>query len=624
MPSVPGYGGRRVAPTPFPNARRQGRDTYESLGGPQAEGLAAFGQSLSRAMPQLTQIVNEQRARADQVRNLSTTRSFLDLETRLMDDPEHGALTVKGLAAMENRDTVLETFDKEAASIGTGLKSHEQQIHFETERMRRRAGILEGLDKHASSELQAYEQQEVTATLATSINTAVAHADDPQRIKESLETIAKVVEQHGARLGLGAAARQEALDKMRSQVHTGVIARLLSLDREDAAQVYFDELKEQISADQVSRIQEALKGATREKQALVAAEDIWGAHAPGNDTDPISIDQMETVARERFADKPDVLKATIGYLRERKAGVDNGRKERADARDDAVWTAVMGGTPFAQIRRMPQYIAMDGKAQTQLRDYYNRQTEHQASLAYQAEARANAAEGRRYTAMLREEKLKELNGWASYFELADPNTLRTASRADILRQLPQLGDAHVQRLLNDQEQLSRNDAALKAATIDHDEFVSAAVDAGLAYATAPKKPEEKANIAKLEDAAKDEIAKQQGAKGRVLTREEKQTIVRGVIDNKVMLKDAGWFWFDAPTPAAVVSGTERGNAYVPVDTIPAPALREGLNYLRGLPGNAALSDAQLRARYQDRLERAYALTLTHGSRAEVEQALKGR
>ena len=51
--------------------------------------------------------------------------------------------------------------------------------------------------------------------------------------------------------------------------------------------------------------------------------------------------------------------------------------------------------------------------------------------------------------------------------------------------------------------------------------------------------------------------------------------------------------------------------------------KDAINYLRGLPGAAGLTDTQLRDRYRPRIEKAIGRRLVGGSASEVENALKG-
>lgn len=322
------------------------------------------------------------------------------------------------------------------------------------------------------------------------------------------------------------------------------------------------------------------------------------------------------------------LKATVDALRSRKVGIDASRADRKAQTLDTIWSAVAAGQPWAQVKQLPAYVSAEGPIQNNVKDYYRREADRIEAQRYSVELRQNAREQRQFSEEQRRERQLELDGWAAYFDHSRPEVLHTLQRGEILAMLPMLGHNHVNRLLTEAEQLRTEDAKLERATIDRDQFVDVATQAGLPYAAQPKTKAEKANVARLEDLAKTEIARRQGSAGtrRELTREEKRDVIQGIVDTKVMLRDKGWFYSDVESIAGLVNPDDEKKAYVPIGKIPDAALTEAVNFLRGeLPRDVArLPLIELKSRYAARLERAYALRLLGKSRAEIEAALKGQ
>jgi hypothetical protein len=88
-----------------------------------------------------------------------------------------------------------------------------------------------------------------------------------------------------------------------------------------------------------------------------------------------------------------------------------------------------------------------------------------------------------------------------------------------------------------------------------------------------------------------------------------------------MLSDWG---SDTRKIAAVVNVTEQASAYVPVAEIPARNLSEAINYLRSTrPGYQRLTDAEIKARAQTAIERAYAAKVLNLGSAEELRRLAG-
>ena len=627
MPRVERYTQRQVATRPLPTVRRQAAETYASAGGLQAEAIAGFGAAATRVG---LEIHEAERQQADTVALTTAERQLGEIEHQLTTDPEHGFETVKGQAVLGLRSKSMELFDQQADMIASNLTSDRQRQAFTRAREQRRFSVLEGIERHTSRELAAYDKGEATAGITTAANLAIANAETPRRVAEELGRIDGLVDTYAGVLGVsGPEAKKEFLADVRSKVHVGVVERLISLDRDVDAADYFAEVKDQITGSALGALETKLDLASTEGIALRASNEIWDAHGPDDDVAPIALDTMEAAARARFADNPKALKATIDWLRQRKIGVDAGRKEREEATLNTVWGAVMEGRPMTAIQRAPAFVSAPARVQIQVRDYYQRQLEHQASLAYQAEARANAAESRAWTREQRQERQLEMRTWSTYATLADPQQLRHMTRGQILEQLPKLGRDNTNRLLNDHEQLLKSDAAVRDATIDADLFTEIAYDAGLDYVTktpGQRSEAENANVGRLRSTVEDAIASAQGRKGGQLTREEKRATMEQIIDGRVRVAD--WF-FDSDSVGAVVPPESRGAAYVPIaqiDSTPktyGTAYTQALNYLRGLPGQARASDADLRRQFRGRIEKAVGRSFSGASRQEIESALKG-
>jgi hypothetical protein len=621
MPRVQRYSQQQVATRPRATVRRQAAETFASQGGPQGQAIAAFGAEATRIGLELRSREHE---RADVVALTTAERQLGDLEHQLTTDPDHGFQRVTGRDVLPLRQLSMELFDQQADMIASNLTSDRQRQAFARAREQRRSSILEGIERHTARELAAYDKGEAEAGLTTAVNLAIANAENVPRVAEELARVEQIVETHAAVLGLsGPEARHAFVADLRSKVHVGVVERLIGLDRDQDAQEYFHEVRDQLNGSAIGPLEEKLELATTDGEALRASEEIWTALGPTDDTEPIALDVMEAEARRRFAGNTKVLRATIDWLRQRKAGVDSGRKEREDAVLSDVWGAVLDGRSMTEIRRLPAFVAAPGRVQIQIRDYYANESWRNEQRAATRAGRAAAEESRALTRLQREDKLREMDGWAAYFDLSDPQRLRDMSRGEILAQLPTLGREHVNRLLTDQEQLLRSDAAVRSATIDTELFNSIANEAGLDYVfDSQKSNAQKANIGQLQATVEAEIARRQQAKNGVLTYDEKRATMEAIVQQRVKVDD--WFW-DTDTIAALVHPDDRRAAYVPLQDIARESrlYQDALNYLRGLPGSAALSESQLRARYGTRIERAVGRSLAGGTRQDIEDALRG-
>lgn len=293
MPRVERYGERRVETRPLADtSRQQAEDTYASAGGPIAEGelqlaraRADVGQALERVggtatsvgAGTLVDLWRQERARQDELAVLSADRQLAELENELLHTPETGALNARGRDTLPLHDQVLEQFDKRAGELATSMATDRQRLAFERARSGRRVAISEALNRHTSAEMRAWEQAETAAYLETTVSSAIANADNPARVAEELARVETTIRQHGARIGLGPEAQQAAIDKARSQVHVGVIDRLLAQENDQGAQVYFEETRDQIAGPALARIESALEEGGRRGASQRKADEIFAS-----------------------------------------------------------------------------------------------------------------------------------------------------------------------------------------------------------------------------------------------------------------------------------------------------------------------------------------------------------
>jgi len=642
MPRVPTYDKLKVQSTGLPGVRKGYGPTPQSEGAGVGAAIAQFGQGIATVGIQgYATIQQAQRDRADDIANLQTLDKFNKLDHTLLYDQDRGFLTKQGIDAHAQSAEYVSTYDLEAATIGEGLTTDKQRRYYDQLRVTRGASFAARVDTHATGEYDKYHAEQFKATMVGSINTAIHAADAMRGTKreewaQGLATIGEQLRQqddmiaaNGARLGMSTQAQQLLRDQTHAKVHVGVVDQLLAQDKVQLANSYFQETRDAIAAgdpDAIDRITAKIGVETRDNQALQTAEEIWAKHAPVDDSGAIEIDKMEAAALAAANGDAKLYRATVDYLRLKAGGVTTARKERLDGTLDTVWTAVAEGASIGQIRATPAFRELTGKGRQQVIDYLVSQAEHVEARANAAESRAASRENRAYTQLLRNERLLELNGWSEVYDyLADPDKLRATGKGEIRAKLPTIGPAHVARLLNEKEQLEKQDQTLQRFTINKQILVSAATDAGLTYAAAPKGKDQKANMARLQVGVNEAIVA--ASKGGVLpSAEEQEEIAKAVVSRTVRTPGVLWGqnerrWFE-------LDASKADQATVPVDEIrqsDPTALRDYLGYYRKQhPQLANTPDDKLLATYRLNIEHAYALRVLGANDATVKAALEGK
>jgi hypothetical protein len=623
MPRVPTYHGDRI----------QSRPVSSTKAGP-APDPAAYGAEFGATLQRVAVATLEQRARIRQEEQQRATerlatiaeRQFNQLEEVYGLSDDKGLFKQTGKQPSDNLQAYKDTIDEQMAEIVGQARTPEQQVLLETMRARRRASFFERMDKHAYDELRTYDKNEATAAITSSSLVAIGSAGTPdyqQVISDQLARLDGIIRVNGARQGLGPDAIQAAIDDQHSKVHVGVIDRLLSKDRAEEAQRYFETNKDGISGDVRDDVENKLKVQVGDVTAFQASEEIWAVHVPRTlaDDAAVPIDAMEAAARAQFASQPKVYQQTIAYLREKKAGFDAGRRERSNARDSAIWGSIVNGATLTQVRQLEAYRLADGSTRQAVATYFQREAEHAESVA-----RARTAEA--FATIQRTEAIKELEGAAEFWTLmSDPQRLRDMPTGKILNMLPKLGKDYVGQLIKEQQDLKRTSAAVRNAVVDRTWFKDRAAEAGMSYVyktPAMQSDDEKGRIGSLFSAVRGEMIRRQERLNRPLNEDEKEQVMDDIVGRRVMIDVP--FAFDYEVITATMKQDEVGRAYVPLETIEqvAPqAVIDMINHIRmqpiraGVTDVSTLGDDEIKRRYRNRMQRAYARAVIGGDPVTV-------
>lgn len=365
---------RQIDLAPLPSGQKRAAATPQSEGaglaqaqGQQAAAVGDLGGVMARiGIDRYTKAQDQARQEAHQAAMLEASNQLSDWHADFFYNKDTGAYLKTGKDAQSIPDEAKASFDKRAGEIEAGLSTPEQREDFA--RLRAQTWHTSQLEvlRHTTTEARAYHAEAHESFLENQANEAEQSALDPKLVDVHVMAGLSAIRTNARALGMGddaVAARSMAFT---TKVHSGVIHTLLSQGKDREASHWFSVHQSEIAAEQQSSLANQLETASTHGTALKASEELWTAHGPKSDTDPINLDTMETDARARFADDPKTLAATIGYLRERKSGVDASRRDRDEARGSALWQAVTNGQSLSAIHRMPEFLTSSGKVQAQI------------------------------------------------------------------------------------------------------------------------------------------------------------------------------------------------------------------------------------------------------------------
>jgi hypothetical protein len=553
---------REVSQAPIPGVRKSAAETPLSRGAGlagaeanRAGAIAGVGDVLSRiGVTKYAEIQQQERDKADQIAAISMSNAFAKFDADYFTHEQTGALKRQGKDALGVPEDFEEKFTKAAGAIEATAVTERQKAQYQQLKARYYQSGYTDARRHTFNAMQTYGRGELAAKIENAHDAAVIHATDPARVAMEMSEAIYAIKEVGPKLGLGPEAIEKQVGAFQSKTIDGVVTRLFVAGQDRKAKAYFDDAKEKgliTDGDVLAKLEAKVQAATTDANGERAAAEIWAKLAPGpnDDTSPISLDKMETAAREKWGDDTDSLKATINALRSRKQGVNDGRKERQDAQNGAIWGAVFQGADLGDVKRLPAFVNAPGDVQQRIGEYFRREGEHREALAASREGRAAAAESRAYTAAARKEQELENSNWAAYHNYADPDVLRSFSREDLLSALPVLGRDHVNRLIEKQDQIKKSDTVYRAAVIDRDLFNEVADSVGLKYAYKPPSelsPKQRTEIGRLRAAVEDEIGKRQVKAGGYVSREERKDIAKAVLDAHAISGAGFWPWSATP------------------------------------------------------------------------------
>jgi hypothetical protein len=251
----------------------------------------AFGENVAGALNQaagvLANVRQHERDLADASAVIEADNALDGWENQNILDGEQGALTKRGKDAFDLPNQVLPAFDAEAKKLEDGITGQRAKLQFRQASNRRRSQIESVLNRHESAQRgQFYDEQDVSK-IASSSEMAANYYNDPVRIGEELGKQDSVVDNMGRRKGWSAEQIANEKRKLHSNVHSDVVSRYIARGEIRKGQIYFEEVKDQISADAGTRIEAQFRAErervkTESKQAMNdQLRDISAAAANG-------------------------------------------------------------------------------------------------------------------------------------------------------------------------------------------------------------------------------------------------------------------------------------------------------------------------------------------------------
>lgn len=350
--------------------------------------------------------------------------------------------------------------------------------------------------------------------------------------------------QYAARKGLTDPATLAAMNLAdTTELHTQV---LQGLERAapDAARVYYEKYKTQINGEQHAEIEHQLDTVGN----LAKAQAVGATLAQ-------QFDYMHTGDAQKAIDAMDVSPEQKNAIRqevEHRHSVQQSDSDKLQADlVGKVHTSIYSGMSKAAIMASPEFQALRDKG-AMLKAIDDK--------GYSDTLRANANDARQLSALQRQETKLHIQSSAAAFAYSDPTVLAATPREKIAAQLPTLGQAWTEYLLQKKDSLVKSDSKLREAKIDQDDFNQVADAAGL-HPLAAKTEDEKKTLMEVKAQTEQVIGAWQAANGnKEMPRDQKQAVMRKALATSVTVSGTLW---DSHTNLFQVEPGDLKNVAVP-------------------------------------------------------------
>lgn len=306
MPTVPTYQSN-VRDIASPDVKIANVGNAEAFGAGQSNAaLAEAGRGLSQ---EASKIFAEEKQKADKIAVLDASTKLSALETKLLYDPQSGALNKRGKDAFGIPEQVMGDFNKEATQIGDNLGNDDQRLAFKASVNERVASLDKQVQHHVATERKQYDLTVTDSYVGTERDAAAANYHDSERVDLSIYRQQNALKEYAQMNGLPAEWVKSKMEEVSSKTQSSVINRMLANGEDMRAKKYYDSVKDQISGPDLTHLDRALEEGTLRGESQRRSDVIMQKDMSLGDSldearqikDPKLRDETTTRIRDRFS-----------------------------------------------------------------------------------------------------------------------------------------------------------------------------------------------------------------------------------------------------------------------------------------------------------------------------------
>ncbi|MCR6661657.1 MAG: D-Ala-D-Ala carboxypeptidase family metallohydrolase [Luteimonas sp.] len=258
MVAVPRVSGATVAPTNVPSVRVTASD----------HGTRELAQGVTNLAGAISGVLDQQIQQADESMLMDFENGVIQERTRLLEDPNSGAVTRKGKDAIGVSRVVMPDFTKATDERITALPSR-LQARARVFRDRHGQTLQQGLAKHELQEAERFHAQAADASLNLALDDAIGNRDNPDAMNEAIARGMVAATTEWNRMGYGAEHQQLLRRNLVSGMHRRIVEASL-VDDPVGGMERLEQYRRYLSATDAAALDEKVQPVVRDEAATAA------------------------------------------------------------------------------------------------------------------------------------------------------------------------------------------------------------------------------------------------------------------------------------------------------------------------------------------------------------------
>lgn len=251
MPQVPTYQ-RQVTTQNLPNMRVETTISKEQLGA---------GEAYTNMTNEALKIAEQAKKDADHAAFKDAQKKMLDFENVFLwgDDKNQGAFTKVGKDSFGLKKQLDEAYGKQFDAVMGTLTNDSQRKLFQDSSQNMKMSMDQSIMRHISAETTKYLDSSSKAYVESETGAAIQNYQDPDRVDKSILGITNETMKFAERKGFGEDQTKNLLKDNLSNVHIGIIDRMIKNKDDVAAKQTYDRVQGQIDPEKKGALEANLQ-----------------------------------------------------------------------------------------------------------------------------------------------------------------------------------------------------------------------------------------------------------------------------------------------------------------------------------------------------------------------------